>query len=262
MKHTIILLALTAVFLLSACVRIIRKPEDDASAKTASLSFDSFEGGGPTYSLLIEDPSMASFEKSKEYKRPGGKNERGAGYTVTFVITGLKPGETYALVSARSPIAANYDSRYAVIIDEDLNVTVRHLTTEDLNGDAIRPRANLVLEVNGKTFYPGLADNSAAEVFLEKLEEKGGSLELILQDDGDSGKAGILPWDLPRDDKEITAVSGDIILYGDNRIAILCGESTRELTKLGRIEYISAEDLRDALGEGDAPVTFWLEWDE
>ena len=186
MKSTVILLAAAAalILILTACVRNQPNQEDDPpadpvpSGKTASLSFDSFDGGGPTYSVSIEDPSIASVSEGGAYDDPDHEEIDGAGYSVTFVFTGLKPGETYANVSARSPIADNFDRRYAVIVAEDLSVTLELLTEEDLNSGAIQPRAHLVLSVNGKVFYPEPEENSSAQAFLAKLEEEGGSVEL------------------------------------------------------------------------------------
>ena len=269
MKQTIFLcisalaLALAAGLFLTSCREIEPPSGDDGPAgKTASLSFDSFDGGGPVYSVAVEDPSMASFTEEIRYHDRNPENPEGAAYTVTFTFTGLKPGETYANVSARSSAAENFDARYAIITDDGLNVTVRHLTTEDLNGAAVRPRANPVLEVNGRTFYPSFEDNSSAAAFLEKLEEEGGLLELTLHDYGNFEKVGPLPWELPRNDAPITTVPGDIILYQGDQITIYYAENTWEFTKLGRIGDISGEELLGVLGEGDVTVVFRLEWDE
>ena len=39
-------------------------------------------------------------------------------------------------------------------------------------------------------------------------------------------------------------------------------ENTWSLTRLGRITGVSEEELREVLGDGDARVSFWLEWTE
>ena len=270
MKSTVILLAAAAalILILTACVRNQPNQEDDPpaepvpSGKTASLSFDSFDGGGPTYSVSIEDPSIASVSEGGAYDDPDHEELDGAGYSVTFVFTGLKPGETYANVSARSPIADNFERRYAVIVAEDLSVTLELLTEEDLNSGAIQPRSHLVLSVNGKVFYPEPEGNSSAQAFLAKLEEEGGSVELELSDYGNFEKVGPLPWELPRNDEKITTVPGDIILYQGDKITIYYDENTWEFTRLARIGNVSKEELLEALGDGDVAVTFWLEWDE
>ena len=89
-----------------------------------TLSFDSFDGGGPTYEIILEDPSIVSYESVRQYDKPDHEQMTGAGYTVTFAFTGLKPGQTTLTVQARSPIADNFDAIYTVLVDEDLQVSL------------------------------------------------------------------------------------------------------------------------------------------
>lgn len=44
----------------------------------------------------------------------------GASYNVIFSFAGLKEGTTVLTVSARSPIAENYDETYSVAVDSEL----------------------------------------------------------------------------------------------------------------------------------------------
>ena len=132
--------------------------------------------------------------------------------------------------------------------------------TEEMMANAVRPTASLVMEVNGKIYYPDLEDNSSAEAFFKKLEE--GKVVVDLHDYGSFEKVGVLPWDLPRNDEKITTVPGDIILYQGNQITIYYDENTWELTRLAKIHDVSKDELLDVFGEGDVTVSFWLEWGE
>ena len=133
--------------------------------------------------------------------------------------------------------------------------------TDESFADAIRPTASVVMEVNGYIFYPGLADNSSADAFFEKLTK--GEVEVELHDYGNFEKVGPLPWELPRNDEEITTVPGDIILYQGNQITIYYDQNTWNFTRLGKIENVTKEKLLEAFGEGETvTVTFWLEWSE
>ena len=132
--------------------------------------------------------------------------------------------------------------------------------TEEMMANAVRPTALLVMEVNGKIYYPDLADNTSAEAFFEKLEE--GKLVVDLHDYGNFEKVGPLPWELPRNDEKITTVPGDIILYQGNQITVYYDENTWELTRLAKIHDVSKDELLDVFGEGDVTVSFWLEWGE
>ena len=169
----------------------------------------------------------------------------------------------------RGIINAAYDQAAAKAGAEVLNdtetdtntetVTETDTETEDME-EAIQPAATLVMEVNGKIFYPEPADNPSAEAFLEKLEE--GELTVSLHDYGDFEKVGPLPWELVRSDEEITTEPGDIILYQGNQITVYYDVNTWNFTRLAKIKNVTREELLEALGGGDAEVSFWLEWSE
>ena len=149
-----------------------------------------------------------------------------------------------------------------VNVDQNLNVTMNFMDSADTEEeyDPMEPTASLVMEVNGKIYYPELMDNASAEAFFEKLEE--GKLVVDLHDYGNFEKVGSLPWELPRNDEKITTVPGDIILYQGNQITIYYDENTWDFTRLAKINYVTKEELLDVLGEGDVTVSFWLEWSE
>ncbi len=92
-----------------------------------SVSFDSFDGGGPEFSIRIDDPDIVSCVRTKKYDRDDHDEMTGAGFTVTFTFTGLKAGETTATISARSPIADNFDAVYAVRVDNALNISLEEV---------------------------------------------------------------------------------------------------------------------------------------
>lgn len=134
------------------------------------------------------------------------------------------------------------------------------ISQEEIEAEAIKPTPVLVMEVGGKQFYPTPADNSSAEAFLEKLNAE--PLKLELHDYGGFEKVGTLPWDLPRNDEQITTVPGDIILYQGDQLTIYYDENTWNFTRLAQIDSVTKEELLEVLGDGDVTVEFWLEWSE
>ena len=52
---------LTGLYMLAGCT-VFKGDTDD---KTATLEFDSFDGGGPEYKALIEDASIAEISEEK-----------------------------------------------------------------------------------------------------------------------------------------------------------------------------------------------------
>lgn len=99
-------------------------------------------------------------------------------------------------------------------------------------------------------------NNSSAEAFVKLLQN--GDLTIEMQDYGGFEKVGSLGTDLPTNDERITTQAGDVILYQGNQITIYYDTNTWSFTRLGRVQNLSAEALRNALGEGTATVVFSL----
>ncbi len=125
---------------------------------------------------------------------------------------------------------------------------------------AVQATPVLAIEVNGKTFYATLADNSSAQALTEKLSA--GAIEIEMHDYGSFEKVGALPWSLPTNDGDVTTEPGDVILYQGNQITVYYDRNTWDFTRLAKIENVTREDLISAFGDGDATVSFWIEWSE
>ena len=225
----------------------------------AVLSFDSFDGGGPEYEAVISDPAIVSFTQRKSYSSPDHEEIDGAGYSVIFTFTGLKPGETQVQITSWSPIADGEVIVYALTVDEHLNVTAQFLTAEDMSA-LVKSVPVLVIEAGGTQFYAELEDNSSAKAFIDELNS--GAISVEMRDYGGFEKVGPLPWTLPQNDTEITAKPGDVILYQGNQITVYYDQNTWSFTKLASIGNVSREKLLEAFGEGDVTISFWLEWSE
>ena len=118
----------------------------------------------------------------------------------------------------------------------------------------------LVIEVNGKKFYANFEDNSSAEALKEKLNSQ--AITVDMHDYGSFEKVGSLPWNLPRNDMQITTVPGDVILYQGNQITIYYDTNSWNFTRLARIGNVTKDELLAALGKGDARIKFSIEWSE
>ena len=108
--------------------------EQPREKQTASVSFDSFDGGGPEFSVRIDDPEIAACESRRQYAKDDHEQMTGAGYQVIFTFTGLSAGETTATISARSPIADNFDAVYAIRVDGDGGVALELLDILEEDG--------------------------------------------------------------------------------------------------------------------------------
>ena len=114
----------------------------------------------------------------------------------------------------------------------------------------------LALTINGTTLTATLADNSSAQALRELLA--GGPVTIDMRDYGNMEKVGSLGTSLPTNNEQITTQPGDIILYQGNQITIYYDTNSWSLTRLGKINNITAQELRALLGSGDVSVTLSL----
>ena len=99
-----------------------------------------------------------------------------------------------------------------------------------------------------------LADNSSAAAFYALLQK--GPVKIQMHDYASFEKVGSLGTSLPRNDRQITTCSGDIILYQGNQITIYYDVNSWNFTQLGKIDAISQAELKKILGKGNITAVF------
>lgn len=114
----------------------------------------------------------------------------------------------------------------------------------------------IAIAVNGHTLTATLSDNSSSKAFLELLSKAPVTIEM--HDYGNFEKVGPLGTTLPRNDEQITTQAGDLILYQGNQITIYYDTNSWSFTRLGRIDNITQNELKEILGDETATVTFSL----
>ena len=133
---------------------------------------------------------------------------------------------------------------------EQSNSTAEQPTNN--NNDKRNQQMNIT--INETTLTATMEDNSSAQALLDML--KSSPLTLDMRDYANMEKVGNLDTSLPTNDQQITIQPGDIILYQGNQITIYYDTNQWSLTKLGHIDNISADELRQLLGDGNVEATF------
>lgn len=113
------------------------------------------------------------------------------------------------------------------------------------------------IAVGNTTFTATLADNSSVAALKELLME--GSLTINMSDYGNMEKVGSIGTSLPQNNEQITTGAGDIILYQGNSLVIYYDTNSWNFTRLGKINDVTQEELKEVLGNGDVTVTLTLE---
>lgn len=115
---------------------------------------------------------------------------------------------------------------------------------------------NIKLDVNNHTFDVKLENNDATVNLVEKLKKE--DIKINALEYGGFEKVGELGFSLPANDEDISTSAGDIVLYQGNYISLFYGNHSWSYTKLGTIENVTANELKDILGSGNVTLTFSL----
>lgn len=114
------------------------------------------------------------------------------------------------------------------------------------------------IKINDRTLQFDLYENETSDAFYLKVKEMG-SLTLTLSENGGFEKYGDLGFSLPTNDITTTLTCGEVAIYQSNKVCLFYGSNTYSYTKIGKIKFITEDDLKELLGEGDITITFDFE---
>ncbi len=117
-----------------------------------------------------------------------------------------------------------------------------------------REEKTIYAYIAGSSMAILLADNSSAEAFADLLSN--GDITIEMHDYGSFEKVGNLSVSLPTNDETITTQPGDVILYQGNSVSIYYDTNTWSFTKLGKVQGVFQNELKERLGNGNVTVTF------
>ncbi len=129
-------------------------------------------------------------------------------------------------------------------------------STPDPTPQNTQEDTTMYITVNHHTLTVQMADNSSAKALLALL--KNGDITVNAQDYGSFEKVGPLGAELPTNDEQITTQPGDLILYQGNQITLYYDTNSWSFTRLGKVQGVTADELRAILGDGDVTMVLSL----
>ena len=112
------------------------------------------------------------------------------------------------------------------------------------------------VKINDEIFDVELENNSATEELIKELKKE--NITVNASEYGGFEKVGDLGFSLPTSDVNIGTNPGDIVLYQGDKISLFYGSHSWSYTKLGRIDNVDPDQLREILGSGDVTLEFGL----
>ena len=202
-----------------------------------------------------------------------GKNKRNNRVS----ILNMKPNSEYTLtpISNEPENDINTNHRVELFLNNEYKgVYFLGYVDEKLKNDTVIPKNNnkemnnnikdnkkedmnlIYIKVNNQILDVELEENLATKELKEKL--KNGDIIVNAHEYGGFEIVGDLGFSLPREDTNITTSAGDIVLYQGNQISLFYNSNSWSYTKLGKIQNISSNELKNILGNGDVTITFTL----
>lgn len=128
---------------------------------------------------------------------------------------------------------------------------------EETQDSTKETQTNMInIQVGDNTLTATLVENSSTAALKEMLAE--GPVTIDMRDYGNMEKVGAFPTSLPRNDVQITTEPGDLILYQGSAFVIYYAPNSWNFTRLGKINDITATELKNFLGNGSVSVTLSL----
>ena len=112
------------------------------------------------------------------------------------------------------------------------------------------------VKINDEVFDVKLENNSATQELVKELKK--GNVTVNASEYGGFEKVGELGFSLPTNDENIGTNPGDIVLYQGDKISLFYGSHSWSYTKLGKIDDVDSNKLKEVLGSGDVTLEFSL----
>ncbi len=129
-------------------------------------------------------------------------------------------------------------------------VSCTAVSGDDSTDDSVK------VKINDNVFDVKLENNSATQEFIKELKK--GNVTVNASEYGGFEKVGNLGFSLPTSDENIGTAPGDIVLYQGDKISLFYGSHSWSYTKLGKIDNVDSNKLKEVLGTGDVTLEFSL----
>ena len=140
---------------------------------------------------------------------------------------------------------------------EDMPYRTEYLDRQMKGSETVENREDeesvMTMKIGESPVQVDWEDNESVEAL--KSLAKQGDITIQMSMYGGFEQVGSLGESLPRNDKQTTTKSGDIVLYSGNQIVIFYGSNSWAYTRLGHISDKDESQMEELLSNGDETVT-------
>ena len=117
--------------------------------------------------------------------------------------------------------------------------------------------SSMTMMIDGTKVNVEWEDNQAVKRLRDMAKD--GDITIQMSMYGGFEQVGSIGQSLPRDDKQTTTTSGDIVLYSGNQMVVFYGSNSWSYTRLGHISDKNEAEMADLLSQGDVTITISTE---
>ena len=144
---------------------------------------------------------------------------------------------------------------------EDMTYRTEYLDRQMKGSETVENREDeesvMTMKIGESPVQVDWEDNESVEAL--KSLAKQGDITIQMSMYGGFEQVGSLGESLPRNDKQTTTKSGDIVLYSGNQIVIFYGSNSWAYTRLGHISDKDESQMEELLSNGDVTLTISVE---
>ena len=117
----------------------------------------------------------------------------------------------------------------------------------------------MYITIGEETHTVTMEDNVGTRALVAALQTE--NIVYIAHDYGNFEKVGYIGQSFPTDNHQITTSAGDLVLYGGDNICIFYGSNSWSYTRIGKLDGLSADEVRRFVkaGEGEVNITLSLQ---
>ena len=117
----------------------------------------------------------------------------------------------------------------------------------------------LYITIGEETHTVTMEDNVGTRALVAALQTD--NITYMAHDYGNFEKVGYVGQSFPTADHQITTAAGDLVLYNGDNICIFYGSNSWSYTRIGKLDNLSADEVRRFVkaGEGEVAVTLSLQ---
>lgn len=117
----------------------------------------------------------------------------------------------------------------------------------------------MYITIGEETHAVTMEDNVGTRALMAALQAD--NITYTADDYGNFEKVGYVGQSFPTDNHQIATSAGDLVLYNGDNICIFYGSNSWSYTRIGKLDNLSAEEVRQFVkaGEGEVSITLSLQ---